>query len=123
VKDGKMVFSLEGLPPAASPTEKQWPKSAVSVFGDLGIWRHLAVTYDADTRKVRFYFDGKFDSEVNSTAGPDAVFASPYIGNYKSSTPLKTQCLGARMDELVILKRILTPEEIANFFSSGNPYQ
>ncbi len=123
---GRMHFALRDQPPAEAPGDSQRPRSAVSVFGNLQVWTHLAVTYEADAQRVRFFVNGQFDSEVHTTAGLDAVLGRAILGNTASTNRFGTgpyQRLSGRMDELVALGRALSSAEVRQFYISGDPYR
>jgi hypothetical protein len=123
---GLMIFAMRDQPPAESSDTTQRPKSAVSVYGNLRVWTHLAVTYEADERRVRFFVDGQFDSEVHTPTRLDAVLGPAIIGNTKSRNHEDQQFfqrLSGRMDEFVILARALSATEIQTHYAAGNPYR
>ncbi len=100
-----------------------WPESERTIIEELGRWVHLASVYDARTGTVRFFVDGQFDSEVILDESPSAVLGPAQIGNWSTNNPrYGDRRLSGRLDELVILTRTLSDEEIAAWQEAGSPY-
>jgi|GEM_PF-511601 len=100
-----------------------WPESTRTIVNDIGRWVHLAVTYHADRQAVRFYINGEFDSETIDPDIRQAVLGSAQIGNWRNDNPaFPNRRLCGRMDEFVILRRMLTDREISEYYKSSTPY-
>jgi hypothetical protein len=106
------------LPPDADDRHG-YPDSRTSVRPEQGRWMHLAVVYDADARTVRFYLNGRFDKEARQAIALPARFGPAQIGNWDSND----RRLSGRVDELLILGRAMSDDEIQALFAAGNPYQ
>lgn len=107
----------------AIPDVRGWPESKRTIIQDLGRWVHLASVYDSRTGTVRFFIDGQFDSEVMLEKSPPAVLGPAQIGNWSTNMPrFGDRRLSGRLDELVILTRMLSDEEIAEWVEAGSPY-
>lgn len=102
-----------------SKNRDKYPDSLTSVLPQQGRWVHLAVVYDAEARTVRFYFNGQFDKQEQLELAHPARFGPAQIGNWNQ----KDRKLSGRMDELLILGRAMTDEQIQSLFTSGNPYR
>ena len=103
--------------------DSHWPESRRAIIEDLGRWVHLATVYDAEAATVRFFIDGRFDSEVILDVAPPAVLGPAQIGNWQIANPrYDDRRLSGRLDELVILKRTMRDEEIAAWVEVGSPY-
>ena len=119
-RDMTMRLALRGntLPPETDDRHG-FPDSRTSVLPEQGRWMHLAVTYDADARTVRFYLNGRFDKESRQAVAMPARFGAAQIGNWDSND----RRLSGRVDELLILGRTMSDAEIGALFAAGNPYQ
>ena len=96
-----------------------FPDSRTPVLPEQGRWVHLAVVYDSDEGTVRFFLNGKIDSETRLEVAHPARFGPARIGNWNR----KDRKLSGRIDEFIILGRAMTDAEIATLFESGNPYR
>ena len=88
---------------------------------DSNRWRHLAVTTDPTCRQVACYLDGKQVLTERLSERFAAAFGHATIGNWKSPTGKFEHGLCGRMDELVILLRAMTAQEIREMADVGRP--
>jgi hypothetical protein len=91
---------------------------------DLGRWVHLATVYDAAAKNVSHYLDGKRVSTTPILQPTSLKIGNAELGNWKSGGPEKgnnIRSLNGRMDEMVIVSRALTPEEILESYEKGKP--
>lgn len=95
------------------------PDSQSPVLPEHQGWFHLATVYDSSRKIVRFYLNGQFDNEVLLEAALPATFGLAQIGNWDGAD----RKLNGRIDELLILGRALTDDEIRSLHKSGNPYR
>lgn len=114
-----MRFALRDtlLAPGSSETT-DYPDSRTPVLAERGRWVHLAVTYDTAAGAVRFYLNGRFDKESKLALPHPARLGSARIGNWDQ----QDRKLSGRIDELVLIGRVLADSEISDLFNSGNPY-
>jgi hypothetical protein len=99
------AFSREGAPVPASR------------------WQHLAVTYDSETRLVHFFTDGKLNNVAQPNVAPPLVIPGRlFLGNVATETATPRD-LSGRLDEFVLLSRVLTEDEIRAAYENGNPYR
>ncbi|TDU81131.1 FecR family protein [Prosthecobacter fusiformis] len=113
----RLALKRNTLPPDSGEKDG-FPDSLTPVLPKNGRWVHVAVTYDADARRIRFYLNGLFDKEsLQATAHP-ALLGPAQIGNWNS----KDRKLSGRVDELILLGRTMTDAEIRALFDAGNPY-
>lgn len=82
-------------------------------------WIHLATVYDCDQKTARFYLDGVLNNVAPQTIAYPARLGPAQIGNWNS----RDRKLSGRMDELVILGRAISDEEIRALYDAGNPYR
>ena len=117
---GVMRLALRAMTLAAGSVERHgFPDSATSVLGAEGRWTHLAVVHDSDRKTVRFHLDGRFDSETRLAIAPPARLGPARIGNWNRND----RRLSGRIDDLVLLGRAASDEEIRAMHTQGNPYR
>lgn len=102
-----------------SDEQEHYPDSQTSVLSERGRWVHLATVYDATTRTVRFYLNGKFDKTTRQAIAHPAKIGPAQIGNWNQ----QDRKLSGRIDEFVLLGRIMNDQEILALFNAGNPYR
>lgn len=94
---------------------------------DLGRWMHLAVTIDGSSEAGRIvhYLDGRPVGEaVSPKPFPPLRLGDAEIGNWQASdlvNPHPIRSLNGRIDDLFILGRAMSPEEIAEIHRAGLP--
>lgn len=114
-----MRLALYGNTLSPESIEREhFPDSRTSVLPEQGRWAHLAAVYDSDRKTVRFYLNGKFDSETRQEIAHPARLGSAQIGNWD----LHDRKLSGRIDELILLGRAMSDAEIEALFIAGNPY-
>lgn len=115
-----MRLALYGNTLAAEALEPDgFPDSRTSVLPEQGRWIHLATTYDSEAKTVRFYLNGQFDSETRQDTANPAKLGAARIGNWDR----RDRKLSGRVDELAILSRCLTDDEVRELYDAGNPYR
>lgn len=123
--DKNMLLAVSGTervgedPERAGDRYRKYPSSRQRLRESLGRWTLLAVTYDADRGVVRFYHDGVFDNEERVNPGVVADFRQGRLGNWDE----RERLLSGRLDEFVVLRRVLTDEEIQTFHRDTTPYR
>jgi hypothetical protein len=118
-RDSTMRLALKHNTLAPGVVEKQgFPDSLTPVLPEQGRWVHLAVVFEAPAGTVRFYLNGRFDKETRQAAAHPAMLGPAQIGNWNS----KDRKLSGRVDELILLGRTMTDDEIRALFDAGNPY-
>ncbi|WP_437225422.1 LamG-like jellyroll fold domain-containing protein [Planctomicrobium sp. SH661] len=90
-----------------------------SLLFDQGRWIHLTLVYDSDLRSVKHYLNGKLDREVIVDVANPALLGEIQIGNWNAYD----RKLSGRVDEMVILSRAMSDEEIKALYEAGNPYR
>jgi hypothetical protein len=115
-----MRLALFGNTLAAGADERDgYPDSRTAVLPERERWVHLATVYDASAHTVRFYLNGQFDKETRQTIAYPARLGSAQIGNWNQTD----RKLSGRIDELVILGRVMSDREIHELYISGCPYR
>jgi len=95
------------------------PDSRTPVLPEQGRWVHLASIYDSAAHTVRFYLNGEFDNEVVQEIAHPARLGPAQIGNWDKHD----RKLSGRVDELLILGRAMSDNEVRGLFAAGNPYR
>ena len=80
---------------------------------------HLASVYDSEKGTVRFFLNGRFDKETKQQVANPARLGPAQIGNWNQ----KDRKLSGRVDELLILGRAMSDEEVRALHAAGNPYR
>lgn len=118
-RDTTMRLALFGNTLVPGSTEQHgFPDSTTPVLHQQGRWVHLVTVYDAEKKTVRFYLNGKFDKETKQEVAHPARFGPAQIGNWDRDD----RKLSGRIDELFIVGRAMTDEEIQAIFVAGDPY-
>lgn len=121
---GTMLLPVSGtrrlaFDPSKEPdTLKTYPGSQHSLSGSVGRWTLMAVTYDSESGTVRFFQDGQLDNEERVNPGVIARFAEARLGNWNG----QERVLSGRLDDFVVLSRVLPADEILAFFEATKPY-
>jgi hypothetical protein len=121
---GTMLLPVSGTQRLAFDPNKEpdnlktYPGSQHSLSGSVGRWTLMAVTYDSETGTVRFFQDGRLDNEERVNPGVTARFASARLGNWNR----QERVLSGRLDDFVVLSRVLPANEILAFFEATKPY-
>ena len=80
---------------------------------------HLATVYDSESRTTRFYLNGKPDGESHHATAYPARLGAAQIGNWDRVD----RKLSGRIDELLLLGRALSENEISALHETGTPYR
>ncbi len=102
-----------------SEENEQFPDSRTSVLPEQGRWVHLATVYDSAAKTVRFYLNGQFDKETHQAIAHPARLGPAQIGNWDR----QDRKLSGRVDELLLLGRAMSDDEVRALFEAGNPYR
>jgi hypothetical protein len=84
----------------------------------------LATVYDAAAKQVSHYLDGKRVSTTPILQPVPLQIHNAELGNWNSGRPEKgnnIRSLNGRMDEMVIVARAFTAEEITEAYEKGKP--
>jgi hypothetical protein len=119
-RDTTMRLALIGNTLAPDANERDGhPDSRTSVLPEQGRWVHLATVYDSQAKTVRFYLNGQFDKETLQQVAHPARLGPAQIGNWNQ----QDRKLSGRVDELLLLGRAMTDDEIRTLHAAGNPYR
>jgi hypothetical protein len=119
-KNTTMRLALIGNTLAEGSNELSgFPDSHTPVLPEQGRWVHLATVYDSSRQTARFYLNGRFDNESRQTIAHPARLGPAQIGNWDT----QDRKLSGRIDEMLILGRAMSDEEVLALFAAGNPYQ
>lgn len=115
-----MRLALRGNTLAPGSEEQEmFPDSKTSVLPEQGRWMHLATVYDAGAKTVRFYLNGRFDKETLQSIAHPAKLGAAQIGNWDR----QDRKLSGRVDELLLLGRAMSDDEVRALYEAGNPYR
>lgn len=130
-KEGAFYF---GVRPEGSPTISRFHRAFTDPVispSDIGRWKMLATTYDAENREVVHYVNGL---EVGRTSLDQSVplrFGRATLGNFLDPTPAAHQNqdgLGEEwsfrnwtgvIDEFILFSRILQADEVMELYEAG----
>lgn len=119
-RDTTMRLALIGNTLAKGSDEKNgFPDSRLPVLPEQGRWVHLATVYDSARGTVRFYLNGQFDKETRQEIAHPARLGPAQIGNWNQ----QDRKLSGRVDELLLLGRAMSDDEIRALHAAGNPYR
>ncbi len=113
----RLALRQNSLAPG-SDEQHGFPDSRTPVLPEQGRWVHLAAVYDAEARTVRFYLNGQFDKETRQEIAHPARLGPAQIGNWDA----KDRKLSGRVDEMLILGRAMSDDEVRALYAAGNPY-
>jgi ferric-dicitrate binding protein FerR (iron transport regulator) len=94
----------------------------------LGVWYHIATTFDLRTGEGRHYVNGSLVTEYHDDRLPADMMmkiGSGELGNWglpegaRPRTEVRT--FNGRMDEFLLFSAALSPEEIARIYELGRP--
>ncbi len=90
---------------------------------DLGRWVFLATVYDANTRTVKHFLDGRCVGQTPVRTHRAVAPGNADIGNWTLNRQPSKECrvLNGRIDELSFSSRALSESEIAQAFEAGRP--
>ncbi|RBP37363.1 FecR family protein [Roseimicrobium gellanilyticum] len=119
-QEAVMRLALIGNTLAPGADERQgYPDSRTPVLPEQGRWMHVAVVYDSAKKSVRFYLNGRLDKETRQEIAHPARLGPAQIGNWNQ----RDRKLSGRVDELLILGRAMTDDEVHTLHTAGNPYR
>lgn len=119
-QNATMRLALRGNTLAAGSDEQNgFPDSKTPVLPERGRWIHLAAVYDSRAHTVRFYLNGVFDKETRQETAWPARLGPAQIGNWNQ----QDRKLSGRIDEIMLIARPLSDEEIRELHDSGDPYR
>jgi hypothetical protein len=117
------VVTGEDKPDSDAPTFEGAAFSREGAPVPASRWQHLAVTYDCETRLVHFFTDGKLNNVAQPNVAPPLVIPWRLVlGNVATETTTPRD-LSGRLDEFVLLSRVLAEDEILAAYENGNPYR
>ena len=75
-------------------------------------WQHVAVTFDQNTQKGKFYINGEFDSEVDLGSNKVNAVTNLLIGAHKRDNNNDPHPMRGKLDELYTFDKVLSNEEV-----------
>lgn len=125
--DGTLILGVKSPPHLeAGPLLRgsQYRAHRVVTPDRFGRWVHLAVVYDRANEQVTHYVDGRpVASEAIQVDTPlrlgDAQIGNWNAGMYRNKTPIRN--FNGCIDELTVLTRPLSEDEVGRLFAQGQP--
>ncbi|MGL4513851.1 MAG: LamG-like jellyroll fold domain-containing protein [Lacipirellulaceae bacterium] len=113
---------LLGVKAGDEPSQEYLSPSALRLT-DLGRWVHLACVYDGPRGRVTHYFDGKEVSAHEVKKPTTLRFGPTQVGNWESRGFIDhlVRNLNGRVDELLLVDRPFSSEEVNELYLSGRP--
>ncbi|MEM7015411.1 MAG: LamG-like jellyroll fold domain-containing protein [Verrucomicrobiota bacterium] len=117
--EGQLVFAINSV--------GRMRTKPILGSASLGRWMHLAVTYDAVNQRISHYLDGLLVGEEETDHLNPIVIGEAQIGNWRPpNRPEKSaelRSFNGRLDEMLVLGRVMNPQEIEEHHYIGNPYR
>ena len=76
-----------------------------------GGWQHITVTFDQDTKKVKFYIDGELDSEQSLGNSTVDQLLNLRLGAHKTTGEDNPHPMRGDVDEFYVYNKVLTDAE------------
>jgi hypothetical protein len=84
-------------------------------------WQHVAACYDREAKRLTFYVDGHRVGETAGDADPNAAFGRVGLGCRVDVDGKLHDPMRGAVDELVILRRAVTADEVRRMHDAGKP--
>lgn len=110
---GKWSF---GMHPTDSDASAGGRVAATATEAAGGRWTHLTGVYDATTRKISLYVDGRFGGEATLPVGAVDAAGPVNIGRAKVAGAFAEYWKGS-IDEVALYSRMLSPAELEGIIS------
>jgi hypothetical protein len=119
-KKGEYNFSLHRQ---ILPDSPKWSMAEAMPSDDVGRWTHLAVVYRRSTGQVEYYRNGEPAGARVLAEKPPVRFGSFLLGGWLKdpSEQLYTYMFEGDVDELAILRRAASAEELKKHYRAGRP--
>lgn len=85
---------------------------------EKGEWQHVAISFDQNTKKVRFYINGKFDSEKDLGNTVLNQSLALRIGHHKSDNNNNPHGMRGSMDEIYVYGAKLTDQQVKDLYGA-----
>ncbi len=99
-------------------TSSGWQTYSYSTGNTVGVWQHLAVSFNNDARTVRFYKDGVYKGQSTIGTLPISTVATTSWIIGKQGT--QSYAYNGTLDEIILHDRVLTDEEISSTYTNIN---
>ncbi|WP_291649758.1 LamG-like jellyroll fold domain-containing protein [Clostridium sp.] len=84
---------------------------------DISIWQHVTMTIDPESNKIKYYINGKLDSEKDAGSKPVNELTNLLIGRHKNGGKDPDSMKG-EIDELRVYDRIINDSEAKAIYDS-----
>lgn len=87
----------------------------------LGVWTHVAVTWNVTTKTARFYINGVFNStQSDGSIGENSSGSADFeVGNLRNNLSSGTYAFDGSIDDVRVYSTILTDQEIGQLYNQG----
>lgn len=122
-RDGVLGLTAIGSEPGRHQICASPPALTLDQFG---LWAHLAVVIDGDSKRVVHYMNGRSVSEHALKIAPPFRVGAAELGNWNArgfpkSDPFMVRNFSGAMDEFCLFGRALSGDEIRALYSAGKP--
>lgn len=76
-----------------------------------GGWQHITISFDQDTKKVRFYINGELDSEKDLGTGSVSEQLALRLGAHKNAGNMNPHPMHGDIDEFYVFDQAISEEE------------
>ncbi len=121
--DGVLGLTVIGADPRDHQIEASPP---VLTLDQFGLWLHLAVVLDGDTKRVTHFVNGLPVSERELRIDPPFRIGAAELGNWNAkgfpgNDPFLIRNFSGAMDEFLLFGRALNAAEIGDLHADGKP--
>lgn len=121
--DGVLGMTVVGQKPGEFQIVVSSPALTLDQYG---MWLHLAVVVDGDSKRVVHYLNGRAVSRKGLDIAPPYRVGTAELGNWNASgfpkdDPFMIRNFSGAMDEFCLFSRALSAEEIHTLYAEGKP--
>lgn len=125
-RDGGLVFGVKSK--GEDKFQHVFRSPPVFQSNNLGVWIHLATTFDFRSGIGRHYVNGRLVIEHEEKDIPEGSmmrFGMAELGNWglpsKVEESMEVRSFNGKMDEFLLFREALSPDEIRNLYEVGRP--
>jgi hypothetical protein len=112
--DGRLEFTIDGI---------DWGGHLSTNSVSTGIWTHVMATFDDSSNTLRYYINGKLDSELIyvasiTTSGPSTY--SMFIGENSYVAQQGVSLFDGQIDDVKIYNYALTKEQVKMEYNNSS---
>jgi hypothetical protein len=126
-QDGRLRLGVCHGHPEESTNHYNYDSRPVFTPDQLGQWKHLAVVYDAAAGLAAHYVNGQAVGQSRLRTNVRLTIGNAELGNWsvaaRSWDRYPVRNFVGRMDEFLLFRAALSPEDILDLFRAGEPVQ